>query len=130
MNPHHSIARLIARIGAAALLVAWATGDALAHAELRRAVPAAGATLSSAPAEVLVNFSEPLESPFSSLIVRDAAGKRVDKADAHVDPADRATMRVSLQPVAEGTYTVLWRAVTADTHRTAGSFVFRVARPQ
>ena len=78
------------------------------------------------PNEVVLNFSEALESAFSSVIVRNAAGNRVDKADSHVDPGDHATLHVSLQPLAAGTYTVVWRAVTADTHRTEGTFVFRV----
>ena len=50
------------------------------------ATPEVGGTVPSSPAEVLVNFSEPLEAAFSTLIVRDAVGKRVDKADAHLDP--------------------------------------------
>jgi methionine-rich copper-binding protein CopC len=120
----------IATLGAAAIVIAWADAAAFAHAELRRAAPAAGATVSSGPAEVLVNFSEPLEPAFSSLMVRDVAGKRVDKADAHLDQTDRTTMRVSLQSLAEGAYTVTWRAVTADTHRTTGSFMFHVGGSQ
>lgn len=122
--------RGIATLGAATLVIAWANAAAFAHAELRRAAPVAGTTVSTAPAEVLVNFSEALEAAFSSLMVRDAAGKRVDKADAHIDQNDRTTMRVSLQPLAEGAYTVTWRAVTADTHRTTGSFMFHVGGSQ
>jgi hypothetical protein len=75
---------------------------------------------------VLVNFSEPLEATFSSIVVRDSMGKRVDKADAHLDPSDPTTMRVSLPPLAQGTYIVVWRVLTADTHRTEGAFIFRV----
>jgi methionine-rich copper-binding protein CopC len=74
----------------------------------------------------MVNFSEQLEAAFSTVVVRDAVGKRVDKADAHLDPADRSTMRVSLPSLAKGTYIVVWRALTADTHRTEGAFIFRV----
>jgi methionine-rich copper-binding protein CopC len=32
-------------------------------------------------------------------------------------------MRVSLQPLTEGIYIVVWRAVTADTHKTEGAFI-------
>jgi methionine-rich copper-binding protein CopC len=99
---------------------------ASAHAQLRSSTPSAGGTVATAPAEVLVNFSEPLESSFSTLVVRDAVGKRVDKADAHLDKADRTTMRVSLPSLAQGIYIVEWRALTTDTHRTEGAFIFRV----
>ena len=116
-------------VGAAAAFLACTNSAALAHAELRRSIPAVGTTVQTAPTEVLANFSEPLVSPFSSIVVRDAAGNRVDKADARVDPDDRATMRISVQPLAPGNYTVQWRAVTTDTHRTEGSYDFRVGAP-
>lgn len=99
---------------------------ASAHAQLRSATPAAGSTVTSPPAEVLVNFSEPLEAAFSTVIVRDAVGKRVDEIDARVDSKDRKAMRVSLPPLTKGIYIVEWRALTTDTHRTQGAFIFRV----
>lgn len=126
MKTRHSITL----IGAAALFLACGNAAALAHAELRRAVPAVGAIVSTPPAEVLVNFSEPVEATFSSVVIRDAVGKRVDKADAHVDPKDRTTMHVSLQPLGQGTYIVVWRTLTTDTHRTEGAFTFRVGGSQ
>ena len=117
--------RSISAIASLALLLAGATA-AFAHAELKRAVPPAGSTVSTAPTEVVVNFSEPLETAFSTLVVRDSVGKQVDKADPHIDKNDRTIMRVSLQPLQSGTYTVKWRVVTVDTHRTEGTFTFTV----
>ena len=119
-----------ATLGAGILLLFWTNASVFAHAELRRAIPAAAGSVSTAPAEVLVNFNEPLEGALSSVVVRDAVGKRVDKADAHLDPGDRTTMRISLQPLKEGTYIVVWRAVTADTHRVEGAFIFRIRGSQ
>ena len=116
-------------ISAAALTAALVLGSvapALAHAQLRSTTPAAGSSAQTAPAEVVVNFSESLEGAFSTLIVRDAAGKRVDKADSHVEGDNKTTMRVSLPPLEPGTYTVDWRAVSTDTHRVDVSFTFRV----
>ena len=89
-------------------------------------MPPAGGSVATAPTEVLASFSEPLEAAFSSVVVRDAVGKRVDKADARIDPADRSTIRVSLPPLSQGIYIVVWRAVTADTHKTEGAFIFRI----
>jgi len=109
-----------------ALLVLSGAAPALAHAQLVRATPEAGGSVSASPPEVVANFSEALEASFSSVVVRDSVGKRVDKADASVDPKDRKTMRVSLPPLTQGIYIVEWRALTADTHRTEGAFVFRV----
>lgn len=110
------------------LLFLLGAAPAFAHAQLRHATPEAGGTVPAAPAEVLVNFSEPLEAAFSTIVVRDAVGKRVDKADAHLDQGDRTTMRVSLPQLGQGIYIVEWRALTTDTHRTEGAFIFRVGQ--
>ena len=99
---------------------------AFAHAHLVRATPAEGGTIKSAPNEVTLKFNEKLESAFSSAVVRDSAGKQVDKADAHVDKADRTVVRVSLPPLDPGIYTVEWRAMSSDTHKINGNFTFRV----
>lgn len=101
---------------------------ALAHAQLRSATPAAGGGVTTAPTEVVLNFSEPLESALSSVVVRDAVGKRVDKADSRVDQGNKTVMRVSLPQLRQGIYIVQWRALTADTHRTDGAFIFRVGQ--
>ena len=98
----------------------------LAQARLTSAAPPAGGTIPAAPNEVTVSFSEQLEPGFSTIVVRDSVGKRVDKADAHIDNGDRTVMRVSLQPLGQGIYIVEWRALTADTHRAEGAFIFRV----
>jgi copper resistance protein C len=108
---------------AAALLV---TSAAVAHAHLVRATPAAGSTIGAAPADVVLRFSEKLETVFSSVVVRDAAGKQVDKADVAVDKADRFLMRVSLPPLTPGAYKVEWRAMSVDTHKSNGEFSFVV----
>jgi methionine-rich copper-binding protein CopC len=115
-------------VGATVFLVILLSGQspASAHAELKQAAPAAGGSVSAAPTEVTLNFNERLEPTFSTIMVRDAVGKRVDKADARLDQRDRATMRVSLQPLTNGIYIVEWRALTADTHRTEGAFIFRI----
>jgi methionine-rich copper-binding protein CopC len=79
---------IIALAASAVLSLAGST-SALAHAHLVRAVPAVGGTVQDAPSEVTLRFSEKLEPKFSSIVVRDATGKQVDKGDAAVDKADR-----------------------------------------
>ncbi len=118
----------VARSATIVVLFLCGTAPALAHAQLRSATPAAGGSVPTAPAEVVVNFTEPLESTFSAVVVRDAVGKRVDKADAHLDKNDNTTIRVSLPPLGQGIYIVQWRALTTDTHRTDGAFIFRVGQ--
>jgi copper resistance protein C len=104
------------------------TVAAFAHAHLLRTTPAADGTVQAAPEEVTLRFNEKLEAAFSSVVVRDAAGKQVDKADSHLDSADREILHISLTPLTPGTYTVEWRAMSADTHKVNGNFKFRVGQ--
>ena len=110
------------------LLAALAAAtQALAHAHLDRASPPANGSLRSAPREVSISFSENLEGSFSSITVVDAAGARVDEGNAQVDSRNRKILRVSLKPLPPGRYRVNWRVLSVDTHKTEGSYSFRVA---
>jgi hypothetical protein len=98
-----------------------------AHSFLDRANPRAGSTVKVAPAQVRLWFTEALEPAFSGAQVLNDAGQRVDKADSQVDPSDRRLLRVSLPPLPPGTYKVIWRVLSVDSHVTEGDFTFRVA---
>lgn len=110
----------------AAPLLFAATGPAWAHANLRSAAPAQDATLTVAPPEVSLAFSEAVEPRFSSIEVVDAAGTRVDDASAHA-AGDGEHLAVGLKRLAPGAYTVRWQVTSVDTHKTSGSYHFTVA---
>ena len=99
-----------------------------AHAFLERAEPAVGSTVQTSPSEVRVLFTENIEPALSTVQVFDASGKEVDKHDVHLDRSNHALLHVSLPPLEAGSYKVVWRVVSVDTHVTNGSFNFRVAR--
>lgn len=111
-----------------ALLAACLVVQAHAHAFLDHSEPRVGATVHVAPAELKLWFSEEIEPAFTTVKVFDAKGKRVDKADARVDLANRGLLRVSLDALGPGAYTVVWRVVSVDTHVTEGDFVFHVGQ--
>jgi methionine-rich copper-binding protein CopC len=121
-----STQRSITAPAVSAMLLLSGTMAAFAHAHLVRAIPAAGGTVQAAPTEVMLRFSEKLEPKFSSVIVRDSAGKQVNKGDATVDKSDRMVIRVSLPSLEPGVYKVEWRAMSADTHKINGDFTFKV----
>ena len=98
-----------------------------AHAFLDHAVPAVGSTVHGSPAEVRLWFTQELEPAFSTVSVVDQAGNRVDQRDKVVDRADRTLLRVSVRQLAPGTYRVLWRVLSVDSHVTEGDFGFEVA---
>jgi methionine-rich copper-binding protein CopC len=99
-----------------------------AHAFLERAEPAVGSTVQTSPSRVQIWFSEKLKPGFSTVQVFDASGKEVDKRDGDLDRSNQKQLRVSLPPLQPGTYKVVWRVVSVDTHVTKGSFTFRVIR--
>lgn len=111
-----------------ALVVAFTLSGAsttYAHASLDHAFPAVGSTVHASPTEVRIWFSESIEPAFSSIVVADASGHRVDRGNA--DSKDASELRVGLAPLPPGTYTVTWRVTSVDAHSTEGNFTFSVA---
>jgi methionine-rich copper-binding protein CopC len=45
---------------------------------------------------------------------------------ASVDRGNRTQLRVPLKLLPPGTYKVMWRVLSVDTHRTQGDFTFRI----
>lgn len=111
----------IAIVLAAVLLPAAAH----AHAFLDHASPKVGSTVATAPRELLLWFTEKLEPAFSTVEVRNAQGAVVS-GKAQVAGGDGTELRVPLKALPPGTYSVSWRVLSVDTHRTQGSFSFRV----
>ncbi len=110
-----------------ALLIAVAASPtAVAHAFLDHAVPGVGSQVRGAPSSVVLWFTQELEPAFSTVRVLDSEGRAVDRGDESVDPRDRTVLRVSLTPLAPGTYRVVWRVLSVDTHVTEGDFAFVV----
>ena len=99
-----------------------------AHAFLKTAKPAVGSTIQTSPGEVRISFTEKIEPAFSTIQVFDASGKQVDKRDVHVSRSDQSLMVISMPPLQDGIYKVVWRVVSVDTHVTKGSFTFRIVR--
>ena len=109
-----------------AILLVGAT-VAGAHAFLERADPRVGSTVRASPVQVRLWFTERLEPAFSSVQVVNESGQRVDRGDSQVDPSAPKQLWISLSPLLPGTYKVIWRVLSVDTHVTEGSFTFRVA---
>ena len=111
----------------ALLGVIGASARVEAHAFLVRAEPRVGSKLNKAPTEVRISFSEPLRAGVSNIKVFDMSGKQVDKKDTHLDRANRSVVCVSLIPrLTAGSYKVIWRVTSKDTHVTDGNFHFEI----
>ncbi|MGW6506174.1 copper resistance CopC/CopD family protein [Streptomyces niveus] len=106
-------------------------GTASAHAALTGSDPKDGAVVDVAPREVTLTFSEQIAMGDDSIRVLDPSSKRVDVAKMQ-DLSEGGTVRyaVGLKPgLPDGTYTVAWQAVSADSHPVSGAFTFSVGAP-
>ena len=113
-------------IRSAALLAAltFAVAPAHAHAFLDHASPLVGSTVTTAPSEVRMWFTQSLEPKFSGAQLRSSAG--VVLGNGVVDGGDPKQMVISVHGLAPGRYKVTWKVLSVDTHRTEGSFTFEV----
>ncbi|MFF3554535.1 copper resistance protein CopC [Streptomyces tsukubensis] len=108
-----------------------AAGPAAAHAALTASNPKDGAVVATAPAEVSLTFSEHLAMGDDSIRVLEPGGKRADTGTVRDLSADgRVVHAVALRTeLPNGTYTVAWQAVSADSHPISGAFTFSVGAP-
>ncbi|MFF8096467.1 copper resistance protein CopC [Streptomyces sp. NPDC016675] len=112
------------------LLVLAGAGPASAHAALRSTDPGDGTVLPRAPRHVTLTFTESVGLRDDSFRVLDPGGHRVRTARAERADGRADTARVSLSgQLGEGTYTVAWRVVSADSHPVSGAFTFSVGKP-
>jgi hypothetical protein len=117
---------LLRLLAAFALLLALASPVA-AHAELVRAIPADGETVTEPITVVSGRYSEDLISG-SRLEITDGSGARV--ASGGIDPEDARRMVARPEsPLTDGTYTVQSTARSADGHVERATWTFTVAVP-
>ncbi|MEU0388034.1 copper resistance CopC/CopD family protein [Streptomyces chartreusis] len=114
-------------LAAACALLAGA-GPASAHAAVTGSDPAQGAVVDKAPARISLTFSEQVALSDDSLRVLDPEGKRVDAGKpSNVSGTTYAVRLHSGLP--DGTYTVAYQVVSADSHPVAGAYTFSIGAP-
>ncbi|MGW0013111.1 copper resistance protein CopC [Streptomyces tendae] len=112
------------------LLLLGGAGPASAHAALNSTDPGDGAVLQRAPGHVTLTFSESVGLRDDSFRVLDPGGHRVRTGVTGHAEGRSDTARVALPGgLGEGTYTVAWRVVSADSHPVSGAFTFSVGKP-
>ncbi|MGH2529235.1 MAG: copper resistance protein CopC, partial [Actinomycetota bacterium] len=114
--------RLVAATVAAAIALVALPATALAHAGFVSATPEPGSTLGTAPGQVILTFSEPLNTRLSRAAVLEPDGRT---AAGRVTADDR--MIIDLTTNQTGVYEVSWTTVSVvDGHTLSGSFRFGV----
>ena len=116
-----------ALIGAVVVVLAVLVpaGAASAHAELESSTPADGSVVKTAPTSISLQFSEGVSVRPDGVRVLDASGARVDKSKAK---ADGSVITVPVGTLAQGSYLVSWRVISADGHPVQSAFTFSVGK--
>lgn len=130
-RPHAAVAHLAALISLLFGLVLACASPASAHAALTGSDPQDGAVVATAPGEVTLTFSEQIAMSDDSIRVLDPSGKRAnDGAPRDLTAGGAVRYGVQLHSgLPDGTYTVAWQAVSADSHPVSGAFTFSVGAP-
>ncbi|MEU6300378.1 copper resistance CopC/CopD family protein [Streptomyces erythrochromogenes] len=128
--PARTSLTVLALVACLLALVLGGAGPASAHAALKGSDPAEGSVLGTAPKQVTLTFTESVGFSDDSLRVLSPENERVNPRPAqHADGKDD-TARVELSDgLAQGTYTVAWRVVSADGHPISGAFIFSIGKP-
>jgi copper transport protein len=119
---------LVLLLLAACGLLLTTAGPASAHAALTGSDPQQGVVVDKAPDQVSLTFSEKVALSNDSLRVLDPKGKAVQEGKPF--EVSGTTYAVKLHSgLPDGTYTVTYQVVSADSHPVAGAYTFSIGAP-
>ncbi len=102
----------------------FGAGTAGAHATRVASDPAENAELTQSPTKVSATFNEAMQQQFAAMTVVGPDGNLWQSGEPQVDGA---VISVPVRPLGpSGTYTVNYRATSADGHVVSGSWSFRL----
>ncbi|MFI6810289.1 copper resistance protein CopC [Streptomyces luteogriseus] len=117
-------------LGTVLVLLLAGAAPASAHAALRGTDPDDGSVVKKAPRHVTLTFTESVGLLDDSFRVFGPDQRRVHTDEPTHADGRSDTARVGLPgKLAQGTYTVAWRVVSADSHPVSGAFTFSVGKP-
>jgi methionine-rich copper-binding protein CopC len=130
MTHPHTLARRRARrtlgLLAVAAGVVFGAMPAAAHASLTDSNPTDGTTLAEPPAEITLEFSEPVQGNFVQVAV-------LDSDDSHHEDGEPivagSTVTQAVDGLAGGEYRISFRVGSSDGHPVTGVLTFTVAAP-
>lgn len=119
-------ARLLAVPTGLAVVLLLIPSPASAHATVVSTNPRDGQVVATAPRTISVTFNEAVRVAPEGMQLLDATGKPVPHT---VKSLDNQVTYTPSRSLADGTYIVSWRVVSADTHPVAGGISFSVGEP-
>ncbi|TLS40484.1 transporter [Streptomyces montanus] len=112
------------------LFLLGGAGTASAHSALRDTDPREDSVVKTAPKQVTLTFTESVGLSDDSIRILDPENRDVSVGGAAHAAGRSDTARVRLgDDLPDGTFTVAWRVVSADSHPIAGAFTFSIGKP-
>ncbi|MCX4907080.1 copper resistance CopC/CopD family protein [Streptomyces sp. NBC_00878] len=99
-----------------------------AHAALTASDPQQGTVVKEAPDQVSLTFSEGVAMSDGSVRVLDPKGKRVDTGKTSEQGTNTYSVKLH-SGLPDGTFTVTYQVVSADSHPVSGAFTFSIGAP-
>jgi copper transport protein len=114
-------------MGAVALLAFAVPLDrVMAHAQLEATSPAASSVVPNSPAEIVLDFSEKVETKFGKIQLFDRKNRIVPVSALQHRINDSSVVFVNVPNLEPGPYVVAWNITSADGHALNGAFTFEV----
>ena len=129
MHTEMQLRKLLARLAfvVVALLTVLAPAQlASAHAILLTSAPAPSAVLDQSPTEIALFFNEFVDTVFGKIRILDSSGNDVQTVKPIRDASNQSIVRAPISPLEPGTYVVIWRIASSDSHPVQGSFSFQI----
>ncbi len=105
--------------------------QAMRHLRLVRSAPMADSMVATSPAAISLWMSEPTDAAISKISLASADGKAVPLgAITRAAAADAPLVAKVPSTLANGAYTVTWKAMSKDGHVVDGAFKFHVHTAQ
>jgi methionine-rich copper-binding protein CopC len=96
------------------------------HLRLVRAEPAADTTVTAAPREVKLFFSEAPQIKVTTIRLVNASKQAITVGEAKADADGKIVLAPITGSVTAGTWTVIWRTMARDGHVVNGEYHFTV----
>jgi copper transport protein len=109
-----------------AILATTGNQPASAHAVLLSSDPPDGQTLTDAPRQITLRFSESVTPTRDAIRIHDSSGQEVDTPPVRHADGTRNAITVDAPVLEPGGYIVLYRVISADSHSIQGTLNFSV----
>lgn len=103
------------------------THNASAHATLEKITPQENSIVKSQPKEISLQFNEPVNTKYSSILIYDDSGNKIDEIKPN-STGHNQKLEFDITNLKKGTHKVKWHTMSADGHEVGSQFEFSIGK--